>query len=94
MFKKVSRWILALLGAAMAVCLTACADWKENPPLNEDQFFWVAMAIIFVVIIGVCLGVGIPLLKAQKKAAQQRQNQQTEYENRAMRRARQYKRKR
>ena len=93
MYRKISRAVFAFLGTEMVVCLTACAKWKENPPLTEDQFFWVAMGIIFVVIIGVCLGVGIPLLKAQKKAAQQRQNQQTEYENRAMRRARQFKRK-
>ena len=93
MYKKVSRVVLAFLGTATVVFLTACAEWKENPPLDENQFFWVAMGIIFVVIIGVCLGVGIPLLKAQKKAAQQRQNQQTEYENRAMRRARHFKRK-
>ena len=78
----------------MLVFLTACAEWKENPPLTETQFFIVAFAIMFVMIIGVSLGVGIPLLKAQKRAREQRENQQSEYENRAMRRERQFKRKR
>ena len=51
------------------------------------------IAVIVAVILGVSLGVGIPLRRAQEKKHKEWLEQQSEYENRAARRARQYKRK-
>lgn len=86
----------ACLGVFMTFFLTSCSlAEKAAETVPEDRMFIIMMAIIVVIIIGVSLGVGIPLRRAQEKKHQEylEQQKQSEYENRAARRARQYKRK-
>ena len=91
--KKKCLLLLSSLGVFMMLFLTACSQKEGAEKMSETTFFIIAFAIIFVMIVGVSLAVGIPIRKAQEKQHRQQmlQNQQSEYLNRAERRARQYK---
>lgn len=91
--KKKCLLLLSSLGIFMMLFLTACSQEEGAEKMSETTFFIIAFAIIFVMIVGVSLAVGIPIRKAQEKQRRQQmlQNQQSEYLNRAERRARQYK---
>ena len=93
--KKRYLILLAGLGVFMTFFLTACSlAEKAAETVSEDKMFIIMIAVIVVVIIGVSLGVGIPLRRAQEKRHQEWiKQQQSEYENRAARRERQFKRK-
>ena len=92
MFKKIGLWVA--LAMPTLFLLTACAK-EEGEKIPIDSFQNIALIIIVVMIIGVSLGVGIPLRRAQEKAHKEylEKQQQSEYENREMRRARQFQRK-
>lgn len=92
--KKRYLILLAGLGVLMTFFLTACSlAEKAAETVSEDKMFIIMIAVIVAVILGVSLGVGIPLRRAQEKKHKEWLEQQSEYENRAARRARQYKRK-
>ena len=90
--KKKCLLLLSSLGLFLMMFLTACAKEEGAEKMSETTFFIIAFAIIFAMIIGVSLAVGIPIRKAQEKQHRQMmQDHQSEYLNRAERRARQYK---